>query len=58
MRGRRESPARGGPAGQCGVQGFPTTILIDREGKVVGKFQARTLEDAVAQVERLLAGAK
>ena len=46
---------RGGPAIQYGVLSYPTTILIDRDGKVVGRFQARDAAAAVREVERLLA---
>lgn len=51
-------PDRGGNGGtvaeQYGVQGYPTTILIDREGKVVGLFEAHDAKEAVAKVEKLL----
>ena len=30
-------------------------MLIDREGKVVGKFEARDIKSARAEVEKLLA---
>jgi uncharacterized protein (TIGR03067 family) len=46
---------RGGPALQYGVLSYPTTILIDRDGKVVGRFHARDAAEAVREVERLLA---
>lgn len=45
---------RGGAAAQYGILGYPTTILIDRKGNVVGKFQARDAKQAVAEVEKLL----
>lgn len=51
-------PIRGGPAVQYGILGYPTTILIDCEGKVVGKFHARDAKKAVAEVEKLLSGQK
>jgi uncharacterized protein (TIGR03067 family) len=41
---------------QYGILSYPTTILIDRDGKVVGRFQARDAAEAVKQMERLLAG--
>jgi RNA polymerase sigma factor (sigma-70 family) len=44
--------------GQYGVHSFPTTILIDREGKVVGRFHARDIKHAAEQVEKLLATKK
>lgn len=45
---------RGGAAAQYGILGYPTTILIDRKGSVVGRFQARDAKEAVAAVEKLL----
>ncbi|HTU92745.1 MAG TPA: redoxin family protein [Gemmataceae bacterium] len=45
---------RGRAAAQYGILGYPTTILIDREGKVVGKFNASDAKKAVAEVEKLL----
>ena len=44
----------GGAVDQYGIESFPTTVLIDREGKVVGRFQAEDEKDAVEQVEALL----
>lgn len=49
---------RGGAAAQYGILGYPTTILIDREGKVVGKFHARDAKKAIAEVEKLLSEKK
>jgi uncharacterized protein (TIGR03067 family) len=49
---------RGGAAAQYGILGYPTTILIDREGKVLGKFHARDAKKAVAEVEKLLSDKK
>jgi uncharacterized protein (TIGR03067 family) len=46
-----------GPARQFGVFGFPTTVIIDRQGKVVGEFGAFGPKDgdkAVAAAEKLL----
>jgi thiol-disulfide isomerase/thioredoxin len=40
---------RGGPVAQYGVSGFPTTLLIDRDGKVVGQFHARDIKAASAE---------
>ena len=48
------SGTRGGLAEKYGIRGYPSTILIDREGKVVGKFQARDSKEAIAAVEKLL----
>ena len=42
-------------AAQYGVQGFPTTILIDRQGKVVGEFDASDIKSATSQIEKLVA---
>ena len=39
---------------QYGVVGYPTTVLIDREGKVVGRFEARDIKYATEQIEKLL----
>ncbi len=39
---------------EYGVLYFPTTVVIDREGKVVGKFEARDEKSAEAAVEKLL----
>ncbi len=48
-------PAKGaGPPDQYGVEWYPTTILIDREGKVVGKFKAHEIKAATAEIEKLL----
>jgi thiol-disulfide isomerase/thioredoxin len=53
--GKRDDTNRpGGTPNRYAVTGFPTTVLIDRDGKVVGKFQARDTADAVAQIEALL----
>jgi thiol-disulfide isomerase/thioredoxin len=46
-------------AAQFGVLGFPTTILIDRQGNVVGQFsQARDLAAAEGEIDRLFAANK
>jgi thiol-disulfide isomerase/thioredoxin len=49
-----EQPVRGKAAAQYGVQGYPTTILIDREGKVAGDFPAQDRAQAFAEMEKLL----
>ncbi len=54
--GSGENAPRGDLAKAYGVQGYPTTILIDREGKVVGRFHAADLKSGVAQLETLLKG--
>jgi glutathione peroxidase-family protein len=56
--GDGETAARSRAAWQYGVFSYPTTILIDREGKVVERFHARDMKSAREQVEKLLAGAK
>ncbi len=48
----------GGTVALYGVRGFPTTILIDPQGKVVGEFHARDIKAASAEIEKLLAGKK
>ena len=45
---------RGGIAAKYGIRSYPSTILIDREGKVVGHFQARDAKAAIEQMEKLL----
>jgi uncharacterized protein (TIGR03067 family) len=47
-----------GPVTQYGVQGFPTCLLIDREGKVVREFHARDIKKASEEIEKLLAKTK
>jgi uncharacterized protein (TIGR03067 family) len=49
-----ETGFRSGPAAAYGIRSFPSTILIDREGKVVGKFNARDAKSAIEQMEKLL----
>ncbi|HEX3358134.1 MAG TPA: redoxin domain-containing protein, partial [Tepidisphaeraceae bacterium] len=49
---------RGGVAAQYGILGYPTTVLIDREGKVVGKFSVGDEKSTVEEVEKLLAEKK
>lgn len=49
-----EADGRHSAAKQYGIYQFPTTLLIDRQGIVVGDFNARDEKDAVAQVEKLL----
>jgi thiol-disulfide isomerase/thioredoxin len=44
---------RGATTAAYGVRAFPTTILIDRAGKVVGRFRPRANED-IARLEKLL----
>ncbi len=52
--GEGDEKSHGGAAEQYGVSGYPTTILIDRDGKVVGKFNGRIAKAACAEIEKLL----
>ena len=58
MVGEDDDRGRGGPPKQYGVLSYPTTILIDPDGKVVGRFHARDIKSATAEIEKLLAGKK
>ena len=49
-----EGGGRGGTAAKYGIRSYQSTILIDREGNVVGKFNARDSKEAIAQMEKLL----
>jgi thiol-disulfide isomerase/thioredoxin len=53
--GKGEAAEQGGAAKQYGIYSYPTTILIDRQGNVVGQFQARDLDSATKEIEKLLA---
>jgi uncharacterized protein (TIGR03067 family) len=52
--GEGEARTRRGPVGQYGVSSWPTTVLIDRDGKVVGRFGARDIKSASERIEKLL----
>jgi RNA polymerase sigma factor (sigma-70 family) len=52
--GEGDDKRRGGPVEQYGITSYPTTILIDKQGKVLGKFSARELTQATAEVQKLL----
>jgi uncharacterized protein (TIGR03067 family) len=52
--GEGDAKEHTGPAGQYGVHSWPTCVLIDRDGKVVGKFQAHDAKAASEEVEKLL----
>jgi uncharacterized protein (TIGR03067 family) len=52
--GEGERRWRGQAAQQYGVTGYPTTVLIDREGKVVGPFGARSAKESAEKIEKLL----
>ncbi len=56
--GEGEDRGRCGVPKQYGVLSYPTTILIDPEGKVVGAFHARDIKSATAMIEKLLASKK
>jgi len=49
---------RGGAAAQYGILAFPTTVLIDREGNVVGQFYAQDEKKAVEEIQKLLDASK
>lgn len=52
--GDDESRQRRGTMQLYGVEAFPTTILIDREGNVVEQFPMRDLKHATERIEKLL----
>jgi uncharacterized protein (TIGR03067 family) len=52
--GEGDAKAYTGPAGQYGIRGWPTTVLIGPDGKIVCQFAARDAKDAAEQVEKLL----
>lgn len=47
-------PVNGGPAALYGVSGFPSTVLIDPEGKIVSSFPGTDPIAAEARVQELL----
>ena len=47
-------PVRGEVAAEYGVRAYPTTVVIDREGKVAGMFDGQDEKGAGAAVEKLL----
>lgn len=50
-----DNAERGGPVAQYGIGSYPTCLLIDREGKVVGVFDgARDARVGTSIIERLL----
>ncbi|QJX00312.1 sigma-70 family RNA polymerase sigma factor [Frigoriglobus tundricola] len=53
-----ENAGRGVLATRYGVRGYPSTVLIDAAGKVVGKFHARDVKAAAERLEELLKEAK
>jgi len=44
----------GGAIAQYGIRDFPTCLLIDREGKVVGEFNNRDIKKASEEIDKLL----
>jgi thiol-disulfide isomerase/thioredoxin len=58
LRGDEENYSRGSLAAKYGIRGYPSTILIDREGKVVGKFNAHDTKAAIEQLEYLMKNEK
>lgn len=53
--GERE---RGGAAAEYGILGYPTTVLVDPEGRVVGRFYVGDEKQTIAEVEKLLNAVK
>lgn len=53
-----EKDARGVLAEKYGIRSYPSTILIDRDGKVVGKLHAREAKSAAAEMEKILKAEK
>lgn len=37
-----------------GITSFPTTVLISRDGEVIGEFHAPSLDDKISKLEKLL----
>ena len=54
MTSEADNASRGSIAEKYGIRGYPSTILIDREGKVVGRFQAHDSKLAIEMMEKLL----
>ncbi|QJX00452.1 redoxin family protein [Frigoriglobus tundricola] len=52
--GTGEDKQPGGAIAQFGIRGFPTCLLIDRDGKVVGEFNNRDVKLASEEIEKLL----
>jgi uncharacterized protein (TIGR03067 family) len=52
--GSGENAPRGDLAMRYGIQGYPSTVLIDREGKVASRFHADDLKSATELLEELL----
>jgi uncharacterized protein (TIGR03067 family) len=56
--GKRESESedagRGTVANRYGVRGYPSTLIIDREGKLVGKLSTGDVKNASERIEYLL----
>jgi len=46
--------ARGATTAAYGITLFPTTVLIGRDGKVIERFHAPSLDDKIAKLEKLL----
>jgi thiol-disulfide isomerase/thioredoxin len=45
---------RGATTAAYGITAFPTAVLIDPSGRVLGRFHAPTLDEKIAGLERLL----
>ncbi len=49
-----DETAPGATTAAYGVRVFPTTVLIGADGKVIGRFHAPSLDDKIAELEKLL----
>ncbi|MCK4292084.1 MAG: carboxypeptidase regulatory-like domain-containing protein [Planctomycetes bacterium] len=45
---------RGATTAAYRISSFPTTVLIDPDGKVIGRFHAPSLDDKIAKLENLV----
>jgi uncharacterized protein (TIGR03067 family) len=52
--GKGDNNRRGVTAAQYSVSSYPTTILIGRDGRIMGDFSAHDAKLAIAQIEKLL----
>jgi thiol-disulfide isomerase/thioredoxin len=49
-----DETAPGATTAAYGITSFPTTVLIGRDGRVIGEFHAPSLDDKIAELEQLL----
>jgi uncharacterized protein (TIGR03067 family) len=54
----KDKEKRRNPATQYDIPGYPTCLLIDREGKLIGEFAAHDIKKASEEIEKLLAKKK